>query len=49
METRKYMADKRLPNGYLDMVIPTNKGLLFALYFKRGTEITGAVSNLKPQ
>jgi hypothetical protein len=32
-----------------DMVIPTNKGLLFTLYFKRGTEIAGAIPNLKPQ
>jgi hypothetical protein len=32
-----------------DMVIPTNKGLLFALYFKRGAEIAGAVPYLKPQ
>jgi hypothetical protein len=31
------------------MVIPTNKGLLFAMYFKRGTELTVANTDLKPQ
>jgi hypothetical protein len=31
-----------------NMVIATNKGLLFALCFKRQSEIAGAAPNLKP-
>jgi hypothetical protein len=32
-----------------DMVILTNKGLLFAVYFKRGAKVTVAVTDLKPE
>jgi hypothetical protein len=33
-----------------DIVIPTNKGLIFAMYFHRNLEIAGAVTdNLEPK